>query len=479
MNDLHEASQQRTPEQQLPSGLILPAGVNLEVLEAPEQPPLLTEHAQSLGHTAVEITSRNSWRNKLRRRLAVGASVLASMASMGAVEAQSASAHGIPGPDPTVVVSPYDNHTLIETSSSDLGQYNRLPDGGFGKYPAAFPIYESKDGGTHWKFMNYVFPPGHSPKDAEAPDLNFDPGGEHGHYWAPELHYINGLWVVYFAATGKDGKMALFEADTKNLLGGNWHSSLLHKAGSLNHVKGNTPERNTGDIDPTMQVDPETGQLIFAFTNQPNQSYIGQLTPNGLHLMPRIHMISYATRPWEHGVEEGQVLFWNKEAGVMEDFFNAASTWGDPGHGHYAVGVMASADPLKTRWVKDQQPVLQGANGRYNPGMGSKPVQINGKYYVFYHEQDKSYDHNFLERYLTRSPFSFDSDRSMYLPSTWSTKEAAKDSADTSNTYFYNKKTKNFIPESQYAEIAKGHKHPHQEYVQVKIPRIGDGYTQG
>jgi hypothetical protein len=45
----------------------------------------------------------------------------------------------------------------VATGTSDIGQYNPLPNGKMGPAPAAFPIYWSRDLAT-WYFANYIFP---------------------------------------------------------------------------------------------------------------------------------------------------------------------------------------------------------------------------------------------------------------------------------------------------------------------------------
>lgn len=377
----------------------------------------------------------------------------------------------MPCPDPSVVKEPWNSRVLFAACTSDYGQLNPTRNGGLGRVGAAFPIYESDNGGFNWRFLNYVIRPGHSANGGRPPQGNW-PGPR---YWAPELRYNDdtGKWNVYFTTSMPSGQMALFAGWThgKNIAG-KWQTRRLHYKGQFNNVPGNPKEGGGGLIDPTVQKDPKTGQLDIAYCDQPNQIWIGSLQKNGIYMNDRVRRISYANQPWEGGVEEGPVLFWNPESQTMNMFVNTDSTW----KGNYKVAFEASTDPLNAPWYKYSRPILRSGDGLYGPGMGSKPIKEGNRYFVYYHEQWPRPSHYSQRRYLARSPFSFTSRHAMYLP------DGSSDSNTSSNPnlYFYDKQSKKYLPESDYASAqgSSTSSSSHEVYEKVVVPRIGNGYTQ-
>ena len=105
-------------------------------------------------------------------------------------------------------------------------------------------------------------------------------------------------------------------------------------------------------IDPSVARDPSTGTLYIAYAKQTNQIYVGQLSADGLRMGDHIHLAFAPKYPWQcdpgplgpHAgcVVEGPVLYADPQHGVMDLFFNSASTW----RGSYKVGVAISADPM-------------------------------------------------------------------------------------------------------------------------------------
>lgn len=287
-------------------------------------------------------------------------------------------------------------HEYVAACTSNYGEDNPG-----GKTSAAFPMYVSKDL-QHWQFRSFIFPPG------RAPGLTLDhhaPPGYDGHYWSPEIHRIAGRWVVYFAAgihpdkfarlnrTILPGTFGLFVAWTDQLFGGHWHSRLLHYTGQLNHVPHNPKELQGGVIDPSVARDPVTGTLYIAYAKQRNQIFVGQLSTDGLTMQSHVHLAFGANYPWEcdpRGVSvgngctvEGPVLYADRQHGVLDMFFNSASTW----RASYKVGVAVSADPMKT-WVTYPKPILQSGHGLFGPGIGAQPVVgPTGSTYMFFHVQ--------------------------------------------------------------------------------------------
>ena len=209
------------------------------------------------------------------------------------------------------------------------------------------------------------------------------------------------------------GSFGIFVAWGSQLFGGNWHTRLLHYTGQLNAVPGNPQEQEGGVIDPSVARDPSTGTLYIAYAKQTNQIYVGQLSADGLRMGYRIHLAFGPKYPWQcdpgpllpHAgcVVEGPVLYPDLQHGVMDLFFNSASTW----RGSYKVGVAISADPMNS-WTIYPKPVLQSGNGLFGPGIGAQPVIApDGSTYVFFHVQLRPSDDS-QARYLAIGQLQFD-----------------------------------------------------------------------
>lgn len=299
----------------------------------------------------------------------------------------------------------------VAACTSDYGQANPG-----GVVNAAFPMYVSRDL-QHWQFRSFVFPPGQHPSLALPPTSGY----RDGRYWSPEVHRIAGQWVVYFGARIDPGRFAIshhksapagsfgsFVAWGSRLFGGTWHTRLLHYTGQLNSVPGNPNEHDGGAIDPSVAADPTTGTLYIAYAKQNNQIFVGQLSPDGLRMSQHIHLAFDPKYPWQcdpgplrpyrpHNgcVVEGPVLYPDPQHGVLDMFFNSASTW----RGSYKVGVAVSADPMRS-WVIYPKPLLQSGNGLFGPGIGAQPVTTpNGSTDVFFHVQLQP-SHDSQSRYL-------------------------------------------------------------------------------
>src|ERR1700757_2417474 len=68
----------------------------------------------------------------------------------------------------------------------------------------ALPIYTSEDL-IHWRPDGFVFPRGRQPWWA----IKSTGRGSGGRFWAPELYYLEGRWVIYYAAQYDVAKLNL------------------------------------------------------------------------------------------------------------------------------------------------------------------------------------------------------------------------------------------------------------------------------
>jgi GH43 family beta-xylosidase len=306
-------------------------------------------------------------------------------------------------PDPSVIREPNRQYSLYMVCTSDFDR-------------DAFPIWGSNDG-VRWTKLGSVFP------HAQGPSWAIPSGSQHGRYWAPDLHWFDGHWVLYFAAQmtyatehtlrpGTHGNFAIGVATTTNLRSGHWTSSLLHYSGQFNALpsaRGNR-ELAGGVIDPNEFENPVTGQRYLVWAKQSNQIFLGVLSADGLTLEPGAQRILVPSTPWECAnlkgtcTIEGPIGYWYDNVAYV--MYSASSTWS----GSYAVGVAASTAPLSVPFTKDPEPILTSSADLLGPGGTSEPVTApDGSPIIYFHSLVGGPDNGHVssQRYLTVARFHY------------------------------------------------------------------------
>ena len=286
-------------------------------------------------------------------------------------------------PDVADAVAPKTGYVLVCTSGQDRD---------------AIPIYRSQDL-VHWRPDGFVFPHGHQPWWALASSVH---GGPQGFYWAPEIYYIAGRWVIYFAAPYNAAKIDLEVPGAGRLprrtivigdawatsLQGPWHSAVLHYRGQFNAV--DAQQEGPGPaIDPSVVQDPSTGQLYLFWSDRSTEIWAGALSADGLTLDPQIGRVLRTSEPFEcdprsrHCTIEAPEPFF--AGGFYYLLYSGGSTW----DASYDVGVAASQNPLGP-YVKRPQPILRQGGGFYSTGHTSHPiVGPDGNTYILYHARTR------------------------------------------------------------------------------------------
>ena len=306
-------------------------------------------------------------------------------------------------PDPSVIDRNVGGYRMVMTCTSDFAGN-------------AFPIWVSRNG-VSWTRLAYVFPEGHQPWWALA-------AGHGGRYWGPDLQFIGGQWVLYFAALANTARAGLSRAGlgrssmvigvaaTHDLRSGRWGTRLLHYRGQFNAVAGNEDEQETygGVIDPDEFQDPTTGQRYLVYAEQHTWIWLGELSANGLQLAPNVRSILTVNEPWDcqprpHDCTiEGPMGYYH--AGVAYVLFSAGGTW----TGTYEVGVAASVDPAAQAFVVDPAPILVSSRALIGPGGTSQPIlDPEGNTVIYFHALLGRPDlqHVSADRYLAVSRFSY------------------------------------------------------------------------
>jgi GH43 family beta-xylosidase len=245
-------------------------------------------------------------------------------------------------------------------------------------YKDSFYYYTNTTGKniTLWKTKNISNLPGAEKKVVFTPP-------KHTAYshalWAPELHFLNNKWYLYFAADSgknKDHRMWVLENDSPDPLQGNWKMK-----GKLN-----TP-KDKWSIDGT--VFEHKKKLYFLWSgwegdeNGQQDIYIAKMK-NPWTIKGKRVRLSGPTLDWElHGdlknpndvphvnVNEGPQILENKNQLFL--IYSASGCWTD----YYALGMLstsADSDIMdSTAWRKSPEPVFKQSkeNGAYGTGHNS------------------------------------------------------------------------------------------------------------
>jgi GH43 family beta-xylosidase len=314
-------------------------------------------------------------------------------------------------PDPTVIREPHRQYSMYMVCTSDFAR-------------DAFPIWGSNNG-ARWIKLGSVFPHGQAPSWAIAA------GKQHGRYWAPDLHWFDGHWVLYYAAEmtsatehalnpAAHGNFAIGVATTSNLRAGHWTTALLHYSGQYNQLPNANGNRELagGVIDPNEFENPVTGQRYLVWAKQSNQIFLGELSVDGLTLEGGAQRILVPTTPWEcanlHGTctIEGPAGYWYDNVAYV--LYSASSTWS----GTYAVGVAASTAPLSVPFTKDPEPILTSSGDLLGPGGTSEPITApDGSPIIYFHSLVGGPDNRHVseQRFLTVGRFHYASAASASL----------------------------------------------------------------
>ncbi|MCP8968190.1 family 43 glycosylhydrolase [Ectobacillus ponti] len=231
------------------------------------------------------------------------------------------------------------------------------------------------------------------------------------HMWAPELHFLNGKWYIYYAASDGDmGKQRMYvlESEGADPLGP------YHYPQGTAYGKVSDPSDKWA-IDGTILE--QNGQLYMIWSgwegdvNVSQQLYIAPMSNPWTISGNRVE-ISRPELAWEKNgfpyINEGPQLLKNKQGQVFL-VYSASGSWTDD----YCLGMLTlNGDPLNPKsWLKHEQPVFQKdpAAGVYGPGHNSFVQSPDGKEdWIVYHAA--RFQGAGWERNVRMQPFSWNSD---------------------------------------------------------------------
>ncbi|WP_244307349.1 glycoside hydrolase family 43 protein [Flavobacterium fluviatile] len=212
------------------------------------------------------------------------------------------------------------------------------------------------------------------------------------HVWAPEIHYLDGKWYVYFAASKEDDIWRLrpyvLECTGQDPLKDKWK-----ELGQMQAADNDPKSFTDFSLDGT--VFEHKGKRYFCWAEKTG----GQFAASNLYLAEMESPIKLKTvqfmlttpdYDWERvgfWVNEGPAFIKNK--GKIYITFSASATGAC-----YAMGMMEAdenADLLnRNSWKKSRNPVLKtdASKGIYGPGHNSFTVDENGEPILIYHARD-------------------------------------------------------------------------------------------
>lgn len=195
------------------------------------------------------------------------------------------------------------------------------------------------------------------------------------HVWAPELHRVNGEWLIYFAASeaGDIWKLRMYALSNPHddPLQGEWvERGQIHTPLDSFALDATTFEHQGQRYLVWAQKDP----AIAGNTNL----YIAPLADACTLAGPPV-LLSKPELPWEcvgFLVNEGPAVL--QRDGKLFIAYSASAT-----DANYCMGLLwadALADPLNaSAWHKAPHPVFGSANGQYGPGHNSFTTTPDGR----------------------------------------------------------------------------------------------------
>ena len=199
--------------------------------------------------------------------------------------------------------------------------------------------------------------------------------------WAPELNFINGVWYLYFSASGDDSgsnRIWVIQNTSADPTTGTWSQPIkIHDS-----FDGWKIDQTVANI---------SGQLYMAwseFAGTDQHVVIAKMSsPTAIASGVRATTISMPTLAWERSggaVNEGpQFLLHGNKVHLS---FSASGCWTDD----YKLGELTAtlgADlTVAANWTKSSTPILQKGNGVYGPGHNAFVKSPDGtEDWVVYH----------------------------------------------------------------------------------------------
>jgi GH43 family beta-xylosidase len=246
----------------------------------------------------------------------------------------------------------------------------------------------------------------------EHKDVWFPPveGKNSSNVWAPELHYVNGKWYIYYAAddgVNENHRMFVLESETEDPLGKYTDKGMMDTAGRW-------------AIDGTI-FQKQDGSLYFIWSGWEGTVNVSQ----HLYIAPMSNPYTISGTPveisrpeldWELNgtptINEGpEVLVHGDNVFVI---YSASGSWTDD----YCLGMLSTqmgSDLLNpSAWQKHDKPVFSKTDNVFGPGHCSFIQSVDGKEdWILYHAakmQGSGWNRN-----VRMQPFQWNADGTPYF----------------------------------------------------------------
>jgi beta-xylosidase len=182
-------------------------------------------------------------------------------------------------------------------------------------------------------------------------------------FWAPEIHNVDGRFVVYYAARHRDGMLCVGAAISKEVTGPytDVGSPLIHNV-------------SVGMIDPHYFKDPLSGKSYLFWKEDANglnppknytPIWVRQLTSDGLHFVgTQVMVLQNDPTSWEGGLVEAPWVVYLSDWGFYYLFYSA-NVFDTP---HYAIGVAKSKNLLGPYVKYPSNPIIHSNEHWSGPG---------------------------------------------------------------------------------------------------------------
>lgn len=220
--------------------------------------------------------------------------------------------------------------------------------------------------------------------------------------WAPELHYLQGKWYIYFSAgygseDYSDQRVWVLESQSADAMGSYTLKGKIAAPDDSWAIDGSVLEYNN--------------EMYFIWSGEPSgggqQDICIAKMSNPYTISTKKTVISRATYSWErrgNEINEGPTALTHN--GKVYIIYSASGSWLDD----YCLGqlTLTGTDPLNAaHWQKKSEPVFKTGNGLYGPGHASFVTAPDGKDWIVYHTartQGSGWD-----RVVRMQPFSWNS----------------------------------------------------------------------
>lgn len=213
------------------------------------------------------------------------------------------------------------------------------------------------------------------------------------HIWAPEIHNINGIWYIFFAAGDSDNIWNI-RPYALRCKGNDPVSDCWEELGRIQPCLADESSFTSFSLDMTYFEHNGSHYLIWAEIHGNSSLYMAKIDPlEPWKLITKPILLTKPEYPWEkvrHAVNEGASVL--KTDDRIYIFFSASGTGEE-----YCMGLLwadCDSDLMNTEsWHKKPTPVLETKDleGEVGPGHNSFTVDENGNLLLVYHARPSTH----------------------------------------------------------------------------------------